>query len=228
MMNNKYIFPIYKPIGISSFDVIRQLRKITGIRKIGHAGTLEPLAEGVLVVGITRNGTKQLHQLLKCDKEYLAEIKLGADTSTGDREGEEITVVVGQEPTLAQVDEALKSFEGEIEQTPHRYSAVKIKGQPAYKLARKGKEFQLQPKKVFIHQLEITKYQYPLVKIRAKVGSGVYIRSLARDLGKKLKTGAYLISLIRTRVGNFSADDSLSLQDFAQKWEDGEITISGN
>jgi tRNA pseudouridine55 synthase len=224
-MRNQFIFAIYKPIGISSFDVIRQLRKITNIRKIGHAGTLDPLAEGVLVVGITRNGTRQLNQLLKCNKEYLADIKLGATTETGDREMAETVVEVKSKPTQEEVENALKTFVGETEQKPHRYSAVKIQGQPAYKRVRKGEEVEIEPKQVIIHRLTIEEYNYPLLTVRAKVGSGVYIRSLARDLGEKLTTGAYLTSLLRTRVGEYSVDDAFSLEEFAEKWESGEIGV---
>lgn len=214
------IFPVYKPVGISSFQVIRQLRAITGERKIGHAGTLDPLAEGVLVVGISRNGTRQLSQYLLCDKEYLAEIKLGANTITGDAEGEEKIVEDAQEPSLDKLNVTLKQFLGEIWQTPHNYSAVKIKGRPAYKIARSGKEPDIKPKKVQIFELEVLEYRYPMVKLKAVVGSGVYIRSLARDLGEKLGTGAYLTSLVRTRVGELKIKDSLSVDEVGEKWRE--------
>lgn len=212
------IFPVYKPLGISSFQVIRQLRTITGERKIGHAGTLDPLAEGVLVVGITRNGTRQLCNYLLCDKEYLAEIKLGATTETGDREGEEQLVEDAIAPSLVELKVALEQFVGEIWQTPHCYSAVKIKGRPAYKLARAGKEVRLKPKKVKIYKLDLLEYQYPMIRLRVTVSSGVYIRSLAVDLGEKLGTGAYLKSLIRERVGEFLLKDCLSVDEVGEKW----------
>jgi len=224
-MRNQFIFAIHKPIGISSFDVIRKLRKITNIRKIGHAGTLDPLAEGVLVVGITRNGTRQLNQLLKCNKEYLAQIKLGATTETGDREMVETVVEVESKPTQEEVEKVLQTFVGETEQKPHHYSAVKIQGQPAYKRVRRGEKVKIEPKKVVIHRLTIEKYNYPLLTVRAEVGSGVYIRSLARDLGEKLKTGAYLTSLVRTRVGEYSVDDAFTLEQFSKKWGSGEINV---
>jgi len=214
------IFSVYKPVGISSFQVIRQLRAVTGERKIGHAGTLDPLAEGVLVIGISRNGTRQLSQCLLCDKEYLAEIKLGANTITGDSEGEEKVVEDAQEPSLDKLNVTLKQFLGEIWQTPHSYSAVKIKGRPAYKIARSGKKPDIKPKKVQIFKLEVLDYCYPMVKLKAVVGSGVYIRSLARDLGEKLATGAYLMSLVRTRVGEFKIKDSLSVDEVGERWKE--------
>jgi len=214
------IFPVYKPLGISSFQIIRQLRAITGVRKIGHAGTLDPLAEGVLVVGITRNGTRQLSQYLLCDKEYLAEIKLGATTETGDREGEEQLVENAALPTLVELKIALEQFVGEIWQTPHDYSAVKIKGKPAYKVVRSGGEVKLKPKRVKIFKLEILDYNYPLIKLRATVGSGVYIRSLAVDLGEKLHTGAYLNSLIRTKVGEFNLQEAHDVEEVGKSWNE--------
>lgn len=214
------IFPVYKSLGISSFQVVRQLRAITGVRKIGHAGTLDPLAEGVLVVGISREGTRQLSQYLLCDKEYLAEIKLGATTTTGDREGEEQLVENAVVPTLAELKVALEQFMGEIWQTPHDYSAVKIKGKPAYKIVRSGGEVKLKPKRVKIFKLEILDYQFPIVKLRAAVGSGVYIRSLARDLGEKLGMGAYLTSLVRTRVGEFKLEEAQSVEEIGERWRE--------
>ncbi|HQM15729.1 MAG TPA: tRNA pseudouridine(55) synthase TruB [Candidatus Woesebacteria bacterium] len=215
-MSESFIFNIYKPVGISSFQVIRQLRSLTGIRKIGHAGTLDPLAEGVLVVGVTREGTRQLSALLLCDKEYRAEIKLGANTTTGDREGKERIVVVSKVPSKKDVQEVLKQFVGEIWQKPHLYSAIKIKGQPAYRRIRAGQTLEIKPKKVSIHSIRLLSYQYPLIEIKASVSSGVYIRSLAVDLGKQLKTGAYVTKLVRTRVGKYSLSQSKMVEAVAK------------
>ncbi len=217
------IYPVYKPLGVSSFDIIKQLRNLTGVKKIGHAGTLDPLAEGVLVVGITRQGTKQLHQLLQCDKDYFTEIKLGATTETGDSEGKEQIVNSQLQPELSVITQALKKFKGEILQTPHQYSAVKIDGTPAYKLARQGKKVDLKPKKAEIHSINIQNYQYPFLRMKVRVGSGVYIRSLARDLGVELGTGAYLTKLVRQRVGEFYLNQALTVRECAQSWNDRMI-----
>ena len=216
MPANPYIFPIYKPKGPSSFFIIKQLRVITGIKKIGHAGTLDPLADGVLVVGITRVGTKQLDSLIRKDKAYSAEVILGVTTATHDAEGEKNVVKVDQPPSLADIQAILPQFIGQIMQTPPRFSAVKIKGQPAYKRARAGEEFEIKSKKVSIKDIKIIKYQYPQLVLDVETGSGVYIRALARDLGKVLKTGAYLGGLTRTRVGQFTLDQALTVDEFKQ------------
>ena len=218
MPANPYIFPIYKPKGPSSFFIIKQLRVITGIKKIGHAGTLDPLADGVLVVGITRVGTKQLDSLIRKDKAYSAEVILGVTTITHDAEGEKDVVKVDQPPSLADIQAILPQFIGEITQTPPRFSAVKIKGQPAYKRARAGEEFEIKPKQVLIKGIKILEYQYPRLVLDIETGSGVYIRALARDLGKVLKTGAYLGGLTRTRVGQFTLDQALTVDEFKRFW----------
>lgn len=225
-MNEQYIFNLYKPEGISSFQVIRQLRVLTGIKKIGHAGTLDPLAEGVLVVGITREGTKQLSQLLLCDKEYEATIKLGAKTATGDRECHEEPLAMSKEPTRQEVEAVLALLVGEIWQKPHLYSAVKIKGQPAYKRVRSGEAIEIKPKKVMIYSISIVSYQYPFLKIKAVVGSGVYIRSLAEDVGDQLQTGAYVFKLVRTRVGKYSLSQAKTVGAVAKLVIDHEIKLN--
>ncbi len=221
-MDEQYIFPIYKPSGPTSFDIIRQLRKITGIKKIGHAGTLDPLAEGMLVVGITRQGTKQLNQLIKKDKVYLAEIILGATSDTHDAQGKIEKNKVETRPDQNQVEQALVEFKGHFQQVPPKYSAVKINGTPAYKLARRGKDFQLEAKDVVIHEIKLLKFDYPILEILVHTGSGVYIRSLARDLGKKLNTGAYLSALKRTKVGEFEIADALTLEKFEKQWRQNQ------
>lgn len=220
------IIPIHKPSGPTSYDIIRQLKKITQISKIGHAGTLDPMAEGVLVVGITREGTKQLHQLIKKGKTYQAVLTLGAGSDTHDAEGKITPRAVKTQPTLAQIQAVAQDFVGEIEQIPPRYSAVKLKGTPAYKLARQGKEFQLQPKLVKIYQITIDDYQYPSLKLTVKTGSGVYVRSLARDIGARLKTNAYLTKLVRTQVGDFVLKDALTIEEFAEFWQKQEESSS--
>ena len=212
---------IYKPFGITSYDVIRVLKKSFPGEKIGHGGTLDPRAEGVLVVAVGRDATKQLHTVLNgTDKEYEATIELGKVSETDDAEGpitdysELQQAVARSKPTLEDIKMALSSFVGDIQQIPPQYSAVKVKGMSAYARARKGEKVVLEPKTVHIFVIDIESYEYPVVKIRVVCGSGVYIRSLARDLGSKLRTGAYLTGLVRTRVGTFLAADSLKMSSF--------------
>ena len=204
----------YKEKGQSSYDVIRELKKRLGIEKIGHGGALDPLAEGVLIVGIGKEGTKQLTEFLKGkEKEYVATIALGAISDTYDAEGKISSVSVEKWPTEKDVLSALKQFQGEILQTPPSFSAIKISGKPAYKLARAGKEVKIAPKKVFVSNIEFLNYTPPQVRLKLIVQSGFYVRSFANDLGKVLKTGAYLKELVRTRVGNFKIGQAIKLAD---------------
>jgi len=197
------IFAVYKPKGPTSHDVIERLRKETGIKKIGHAGTLDPLASGVLVVGVGREATKQLATIVKKEKEYLAVIKLGETSTTDDEEGQKKESPISKKPNYKEVERVVQKFEGKILQTPPAYSAVKIKGKEAYKLARRGQKPNLGPRPVEIKEIKILKYQWPYLKLKVITGPGVYIRSLARDIGRELETGAYLAELERTRVGDF-------------------------
>lgn len=199
------IVPIYKPKGPSSHWVVNRIRLVTNCRRVGHAGTLDPLADGVLVVGITRQATKLLAKFVTKEKEYLAKIYLGSNSSTDDAAGQKFAVSPSK-PDLQAVDRAIKHFIGEIEQIPPDYSATKIKGQRAYKLARTGQIVNLQPKKRNVYDIQILKYRYPEIELRVITGAGVYIRSLARDIGAKLGTGAYLSQLTRTRVGQLKLD----------------------
>jgi len=211
------ILNILKPKGMTSHDVVNRVRRIFDEKKVGHGGTLDPLASGVLILGVGRDSTRKLQEVLKgTDKEYEAVLELGKTSTTDDAEGE-ISVVMDDLSSIDQkkIQKALKSFEGEIEQTPPIYSALKIKGTPAYKLAREGKEVELKPRKVHIKEIEVLDFKSPYLKIRALVSSGTYIRSLARDIGKKLDTGAYLKELTRTRVGDFELKDSLTLEELS-------------
>lgn len=203
---------INKPPGMTSHDVVDKLRQITGIKKIGHAGTLDPFASGLLILGISREATKRLSKFLKLDKEYIATLKLGAESDTFDREGKITEKKVKRIPTLEEVKEILKSFLGEIEQIPPAFSAKKIRGKKAYELARKGVEVKLKPERVKIYQISVLDYKFPFLKIKVNCSSGTYIRSLASDIGKKLKCGAYLEDLVRTKIGKFSLEDAVSLE----------------
>ncbi len=201
---------IKKPAGITSFDCIRHLRRTLGVKKIGHAGTLDPMATGLMIM-LVGAATKQAQQFSKLDKTYVAEITLGATSTTGDREGE-IVPHSQLQPSQAEIEAALESFTGEITQTPSIYSAIKVNGQEAYKLARKGQTPDMPARKVTINSIKLINYEYPLVRIEADVSSGTYIRSLAQDIGEKLGTGAYLSDLVRTRVGDYSLEQAAELE----------------
>lgn len=208
----KNVFGVYKPKGPTSNDVLRQIRKMTGEKKVGHAGTLDPLASGVLVVGVGRKGTRELGKIVQKEKEYVATIRLGEVSSTDDAEGEKIKIKKPEKPDKALVRQVLNQFKGEIRQVPPVFSAVKVRGREAYKLARAGKKVKLKPRRVNVKEIELLKYRWPYVKIRVRTGPGVYVRSIARDLGEGLGTGAYLAALERTRVGNFAIKDCVKIK----------------
>jgi len=201
------IVPILKPKGPTSFQIISQIKKITGIKKVGHAGTLDPLAEGVLIVGIGRDSTRKLFTELEKEKEYEVLIELGKTSVTDDEEGEKTVWEIGQRPDVSEIAESLKHFIGEIWQMPPQYSAVKVGGKEAYKNARKGRVVNLGKRQVLIKEIEILSYEWPLLRLRVLTGPGVYIRSLARELGEALKVGGYVKELIRTRVGEYGIED---------------------
>jgi tRNA pseudouridine55 synthase len=217
MKNN--IFAVYKPKGPTSHDIIDKIRKITGVRKVGHAGTLDPLARGVLVIGVGREATKKLGEIVAKEKEYIADIKLGEESETDDEEGEKISLGVNKLVSLKEVKNAVDKFVGNIAQVPPVYSAVKIKGTPSHRLARRGKAIEFKPRKVEIKEIEILDYEWPFLKLRVRTGPGVYIRALARDIGKKLGTGAYLAGLERVRVGEFNKNSALYLEELATNYK---------
>lgn len=206
------IFAIYKPKGMTSHDVVDKIRKITNVKRVGHGGTLDPLAEGVLIIAVGRENTKNLEQYVKGDKEYVATLKLGFESETDDSEGP-IKEVSDIRPTTEDIKKTLEQFIGTIEQTPSAYSAIKINGREAYKRIRVGETFEMKTREVRIEKIEFLKYEYPELEIRVSCGSGVYIRTLARDIGERLGTGAYLTKLIRTRVGEFKIEDSLKIEE---------------
>lgn len=201
---------VYKPTGISSFGVVARVRRITGIRKVGHAGTLDPEAEGLMIILVGKDYTRKADSFLKLDKSYEVEATLGQTSTTGDREGE-LAQVSDKQPSEDEVREALRKFQGEIMQTPPVYSAIKVGGQRAYKLAREGKEVTIEPRKVTVASIELLNYSYPKLSFRADVSSGTYIRSLVEDIGVALGTGAYMSALTRTRVGDYNLGDALHL-----------------
>lgn len=212
------ILLIDKPSDMSSFGVVARVRRKLSEQvghkvKVGHTGTLDPFATGLLVLLIGK-GTKRANEFLKLDKEYLATIHLGATSTTGDPEGEITAQTLTHIPDLNAVTSVVNSFLGEIEQTVPEFSAIKINGERAYKLARAGKPVEMPRRTVTIYELQVLDYTWPELKIRCKVSSGTYIRTLGEDIGKQLGTGAYLTNLRRTQVGMFRIENATKLDDF--------------
>lgn len=212
------IILIDKPSGISSFGVVARVRyfltKQLGHKvKVGHCGTLDPFATGLLIL-VTGQNTKQAGNFSKLDKVYRATMRLGATSTTGDPEGE-ITLADVDPPDQQIVEQTISSFIGQSEQTPPSFSAIKINGQRAYKLARAGKRVDIEPRTINIYSLNIISYQYPELIIETHVSSGTYIRSLASDIGNKLGTGAYLTDLRRISIGQWSIDSAESLDQYS-------------
>lgn len=181
---------------------------MVGVKKVGHGGTLDPLARGVLVIGIGK-GTKQLSHHFGKEKEYVATIMLGLRSSTDDEEGVKTFHPNPAIPTQRAISKTLRSFVGEIKQVPPLFSAIKIKGKRAYARARAGEIFHLKPRKVWLKKIELIDYHWPVMKIRVVTGPGVYIRSLARDIGEQLHCGGYVTDLVRIRVGEFTLHDAV-------------------
>jgi len=219
---------INKPKGITSHDVIYFVRKVTAEKKVGHAGTLDPNATGLLIVGVGRSSTKKLGWIAKDTKKtYEAEIFLGEERDTDDSEGQIISRKnISPAPNMAVLKKTLMSFEGEQKQTPPIYSALKVKGKKAYELARKGEKVVLKERDVMIHSIELLLYKFPIIKIRTTVSSGTYIRALARDIGKQLGCGAYLKNLERTKIGDFNLTDAKDMNELtSNNWENFAIEI---
>jgi tRNA pseudouridine55 synthase len=201
-----------KPAGISSFGVVAKVRWLikdaTGQKvKVGHTGTLDPAASGLMIL-VVGSYCKRAAEFSKLDKTYKVETTLGATSSTGDIEGE-ITPKSTHQPGLSEVSNALNKFIGEIQQTPPIYSAIKVNGQRAYKLARAGKEVKIEPRQVTINSIVNIEYNYPKLSFTTTVSSGTYIRSLAEDIGAYLGTGAYMSALKRTRVAGYDLKDAV-------------------
>ena len=219
---------INKPKGPTSHDVIYKLRRITGIKRIGHAGTLDPNATGLLIVGIGRESTKKLGSLTKNTKKtYTATIELGEERDTDDIEGKVTKrYEVGTPPTLKEVENVIKKFTGTQLQTPPAYSAIKIKGKKSYALARRGKSVKLEPRLVVVHAAKVLDYSFPVLKIGFEVSSGTYIRSLASDIGRALGTGAYLKDLERTAIAKYKITTAHKVEDLSEEnWEAFTINI---
>lgn len=208
-----------KPAGWTSFDVVNYVRRIVAAHegkkpkncKVGHTGTLDPFATGLLVLLVGKEYTRRAGELSKLDKTYEITAVFGQKSTTGDPEGE-LEAVPGTTPTPEAVREALTRFTGQITQVPPAFSAIKINGQRAYKLAREGKEVVIEARPVTIHRLELVSYNYPELKLVADVSSGTYIRTLVEDIAAALGTVAYTRELRRTRVGRFSLERAITVE----------------
>ncbi len=206
-MNNSGILLVNKSESKTSFSIVSILRKITQIRKIGHSGTLDPFATGLMVMLIGKEYTKKSDSFINSKKEYRAKIHLGYITDSFDPETplEEVST---REPSLKEVEEVIASFQGKTKQIPPMYSAKKIKGQKLYNLARKGITIERSPHEIELF-ITLQRYTYPYIEIDVRCSKGTYIRTLANDIGDKLKVGAYLKKLLRTKLGDFDLKDAI-------------------
>ena len=209
---------INKPLEWTSFDAVRKIRNTIRIRKVGHAGTLDPLATGLLII-CTGKFTKKINEYMAKEKEYTGTITLGAITPTYDLESEPTEFKPTGAITPSKIREATKNFLGPILQVPPAHSAIKIEGKRVYELARKGKEVKLEPRPVTISDFEITNIEMPVVSFRVVCSTGTYIRSLANDFGKVLGCGAHLSSLCRTRIGEHKLDQAISIEEFISQFK---------
>lgn len=207
-----HIFGVYKPVGPTSNDVLTDIKRVTHLSKVGHAGTLDPLASGVLVVGIGREATRQLGEIVQKEKEYIATIRLGVSSTTDDEEGEKTEYDITGIPSQEQIHETLRKFVGAITQIPPVYSAIKVSGKEAYKRVRRGETVVMKARPALVHSIELIEYAWPVLTLRVVTGPGVYIRALARDIGAALARGGYLTTLLRTRVGQFRIEDCVPLE----------------
>ena len=212
---------IDKPLKWTSFDVVRKVRNLVKIKKVGHAGTLDPLATGLLII-CTGKFTKRINEFMAREKEYTGSFTLGATTPTYDLESDPINLKPFGHLIDDEIKEATIQFTGEIMQVPPAHSAIKQQGKRVYELARQGKEVILEPRKLFIREFEITEIALPVVSFRVVCSTGTYIRSLANDFGQALGCGAYLSSLCRTRIGEFKNEDAMSMEEFEKAVANGK------
>ncbi len=205
-----------KPINWTSFDVVKKIRILTGVSKVGHAGTLDPLATGLLII-CTGKATKKINESMGMEKEYRGSFILGATTPTYDLESKPDNFYDVSHITAEAIQNATHLFKGNILQIPPMYSAIKKEGKPLYLLARKGKIIELEPRPVTITQFDITEISLPNIYFRVVCSAGTYIRSLANDFGNALSVGAYLSSLYRTRIGEFQLEQAQTIEMFEQE-----------
>lgn len=210
------VFLINKPYRWTSFDVVKKVRNALGIKKVGHAGTLDPLATGLLIVCAGKQ-TKNIDTFQAQEKEYWGTFILGKTTESFDLEREVTDVADPSHLTLKEVEEAISQLTGNILQIPPAHSAIKIEGKRAYESARKGIEVQLNPRPVTVSEFKVTRFELPEIDFRIVCSKGTYIRSLARDLGEFLQVGAYMSALTRTRIGSFKLEDAIDVPDLVEK-----------
>lgn len=221
------ILLIDKPTGWTSFDVVAKVRGIvrqqTGIKrpKVGHAGTLDPLANGLLVI-LVGSYCKRAQEYSKLDKQYRVELTLGVTSATDDGEGEKLQVS-DKVPSRDEIEQVISGFTGLIAQVPPIYSAIKVEGKRAYKLARAGEQPKLEPRSVTIHSIDNVDYEYPILKFDTLVSSGTYIRSLARDIGETLGTGAYMSQLRRVSIGQYDVKDAHHISQLSPETIEGYL-----
>jgi len=218
MTSNEHIINIDKPMDWTSFDVVRKVRYTTRIKKVGHAGTLDPFATGVLIV-LTGKNTKRQNEFMDMPKTYVAEILLGKQTDTGDRTGAVVDSAPVPQLSEKMIMDALAAFKGEIEQIPPMYSAKKVNGQKLYKLARQGKIVERKPSLVKIYDIQLSSWSSGQINICVRCGRGTYIRVLAEDIAQKLGTLAHVKELERTAIGDYRIEDALSIPEFIEKWK---------
>jgi tRNA pseudouridine55 synthase len=212
-----------KPAGWTSSDVVGYVRKRARVKRVGHAGTLDPAATGVLPLALGQS-TRLLEYLSDATKSYVAEITLGVTTNTYDTDGEVLSTNDASGVNIADVETALKQFRGEIDQVPPAFSALKRNGVPLYKLARRGEIVEVEPRRVRIDRLELLGFEPPVLRLEIDCSKGFYVRSLAHDLGAVLGAGGMLSGLQRTRVGGFELEHAVSLETFTGELEDGGWT----
>jgi len=226
-----------KPVSWTSFDVVNYLRRLVALKenkkpknvKVGHCGTLDPFASGLLIILIGKNYTKKAEMLTKLDKSYEVSVVLGKISTTGDNDGE-VTNNSNRVPTELEIRSALAEFTGVIKQIPPMYSAIKIDGVRSYELARKGKKVEHKPREVTIYDIEAVKYDYPKLNFTVKVSSGTYIRTLVEDIGSELKIGAYTEDLRRTSIDKYRIDSATAVKSInesnIEEYIKKELTLS--
>ncbi len=214
------VLVVDKPVGMTSHDVVQAIRNGTGLRRAGHTGTLDPRASGVLVI-LVGPAVRLSEYVSASDKRYQAIIRLGSTTDTFDADGKFTRTDTPVNVTEEEFETVLKTFVGEIEQTPPPYSAVKVQGRKAYEMARQGEEVDLAPRKIQVHHLEVLEWAPPEIVVDVHCSSGTYVRSLANDLGEKLGCGAYLVGLRRTKSGRFSLRDAVPLRKLQESFNAG-------
>ena len=209
------IIAVNKPPGPSSFNVVHRIRLATNIRKVGHAGTLDPFAQGVLIIGVGREATRRLGDYMRQEKEYIASVTLGIVTDTDDPTGKIVERNSFDPFNEEQIQDVISQFIGEIDQLPPMYSAVKVNGVRMYEAARRGIELERKPRRIQIKQIELLNLTSDGFEMRVVCSHGTYIRSLAYDIGRELGPGGHVNRLVRTRIGEFTLDQAINLDQFA-------------